>query len=80
VEFPVEISLSPIETAEGVLISSTIRDVSERNRLGTAPGERNLQLETADQAKDLFLANMKSRTANASPGNYRVLHTHWLKK
>ena len=57
-EFPVEISLSPIETAEGVLISSTIRDVSERNRLGTAPGERNLQLETADQAKDLFLANM----------------------
>ena len=57
-EFPVEISLSPIETAEGVLISSTIRDVSERNRLGTAPGERNLQLETADQAKDLLLANM----------------------
>ena len=29
-EFPVEISLSPLRTAEGVLISSAIRDVTER--------------------------------------------------
>ena len=29
-EFPVEISLSPLETEEGVLISSTIRDITER--------------------------------------------------
>ena len=32
-EFPVEISLSPLETDEGVLISSAIRDISERKRL-----------------------------------------------
>src|SRR5271170_1096763 len=31
-EFPVEISLSPLETAEGTLISSAIRDVTERKR------------------------------------------------
>ena len=31
-EFPVEISLSPLETEEGVLISSTIRDITERKR------------------------------------------------
>jgi PAS domain S-box-containing protein len=31
-EFPVEISLSPLETEEGTLISSAIRDVSERRR------------------------------------------------
>jgi PAS domain S-box-containing protein len=31
-EFPVEISLSPLETPEGVLVSSTIRDVTERRR------------------------------------------------
>ena len=31
-EFPVEISLSPLETDEGLLVSSTIRDVSERKR------------------------------------------------
>ena len=29
-EFPVEISLSPLETEDGTLITSTIRDVSER--------------------------------------------------
>ncbi|HEY0701540.1 MAG TPA: PAS domain S-box protein [Candidatus Acidoferrales bacterium] len=31
-EFPVEISLSPIDTAEGTLISSAIRDVTERKK------------------------------------------------
>jgi PAS domain S-box-containing protein len=31
-EFPVEISLSPLETEEGLLISSTIRDITERKR------------------------------------------------
>jgi diguanylate cyclase (GGDEF)-like protein/PAS domain S-box-containing protein len=32
-EFPVEISLSPLETEEGRLVYSAIRDVSERNRI-----------------------------------------------
>jgi len=32
-EFPVEISLSPLETEEGMLVSSAIRDISERKRL-----------------------------------------------
>src|SRR2546429_470024 len=31
-EFPVEISLSPLETEEGVLVSSAIRDITERKR------------------------------------------------
>lgn len=31
-EFPVEISLSPVQTEEGVLISSAIRDITERER------------------------------------------------
>ena len=31
-EFPVEISLSPLETDEGILVSSAIRDVTERKR------------------------------------------------
>ncbi len=32
-EFPVEISLSPLETEEGVIVSSAIRDVTERRRM-----------------------------------------------
>src|SRR5258708_23925632 len=31
-EFPVEISLSPLETEEGVLISSNIRDITDRKK------------------------------------------------
>ncbi len=31
-EFPVEVSLSPLETQDGVLISSTIRDITDRKR------------------------------------------------
>src|SRR6266849_4267461 len=31
-EFPVEISLSPLETEEGVLVSSVIRDITDRKR------------------------------------------------
>ena len=31
-EFPVEISLSPLETEEGPLVASTIRDITERKR------------------------------------------------
>lgn len=31
-EFPTEISLSPLETAEGILISSAIRDITERKQ------------------------------------------------
>jgi PAS domain S-box-containing protein len=32
-EFPIEISLSPIETPNGVLVSSAIRDLTERQRI-----------------------------------------------
>src|SRR5216683_3193538 len=31
-EFPIEISLSPLETEDGTLVSSAIRDITERKR------------------------------------------------
>src|SRR2546421_691230 len=57
-EFPIEISLSPLETEEGTLVSSAIRDISERKRFERALQEKNLELENANQAKDRFLATM----------------------
>ena len=57
-EFPVEISLSPLETEEGILVSSSIRDISERRRVERALQDKNLELERANQAKDKFLATM----------------------
>ena len=57
-EFPVEISLSPLETEEGVLVSSAIRDITERKRFEKALQEKNEELENANLAKDRFLASM----------------------
>jgi protein-histidine pros-kinase len=57
-EFPVEISLSPLETPEGMLVSSAIRDISDRRQIETTLSEKNRELQTAAEAKDRFLANM----------------------
>jgi protein-histidine pros-kinase len=57
-EFPVEISLSPLETEEGVLISSSIRDVSARKQIERALEEKNAELQKALRAKDVFLSSM----------------------
>jgi PAS domain S-box-containing protein len=44
-EFPVEISLSPLQTEEGVLVSSAIRDISERKRTENSLKLANQELE-----------------------------------
>lgn len=58
VEFPIEISLSPLVTEEGVLVTAAIRDVTERKRFEQALREKNVELENANFAKDRFLASM----------------------
>ena len=50
-EFPVEISLSPLQTEEGLFVSSAIRDVTERKRV-------EQKLQEASRLKSEFLANM----------------------
>src|SRR5258707_2373825 len=57
-EFPVEISLSPLETEDGTLAMSAIRDISDRKRIEHALQEKNIELQNAAQTKNLFLANM----------------------
>ncbi|MDY6797451.1 MAG: ATP-binding protein [Pseudomonadota bacterium] len=58
VEFPIEISLSPLETKDGILVSSAIRDITERKRFERTLQEKNEELAMANQAKDQFLASM----------------------
>jgi PAS domain S-box-containing protein len=53
-EFPIEISLSPLETEDGVLVSSAIRDISERKRHENILQEKNVQLELAVAELDSF--------------------------
>jgi protein-histidine pros-kinase len=57
-EFPVEISLSPLENEEGTLVIAAVRDVTESKRFEHELRKTNARLEAASQAKDRFLASM----------------------
>jgi protein-histidine pros-kinase len=48
-EFPVEISLSPLETGDGPLTISAIRDITERRRAQLALEEKTRALEAAQE-------------------------------
>jgi len=70
-EFPIEISLSPLMTEEGVLVSSAIRDITERKRL-------EQKMQEANRLKSEFLANMSHelRTPlNAIIGFTELMHS-----
>jgi PAS domain S-box-containing protein len=51
-EFPVEISLSPLETEEGIIVSSTIRDVTHRKK---AEELRNRLAAIVDSSDDAIV-------------------------
>ena len=57
-EFPAEISLSAVETDEGVLATAAVRDVSERRRLEQAQREARAAAEAANRSKSEFLSRM----------------------
>jgi len=64
-EFPAEISLSPLATEEGILVSGAIRDITERKRVEHQILVLNRQLEeaaseaeAANRAKSTFLSTM----------------------
>jgi protein-histidine pros-kinase len=69
-EFPIEISLSPLETEDGMLISGAIRNITERKRL-------EAHMLEANRLKSEFLANMSHelRTPlNAIIGFTELMH------
>jgi PAS domain S-box-containing protein len=72
-EFPVEISLAPLETEEGVLVSAAIRDITDRRRMEeirrrgqeleestrrTELEDQNRRIQEANRLKSEFVANM----------------------
>lgn len=50
-EFPVEMSLSPMETDEGVMLTASIRDVSEKKQLEKVIRDTNITLERKVQQR-----------------------------
>jgi signal transduction histidine kinase/ActR/RegA family two-component response regulator len=57
-EFPVEISLSPLQSEAGILVLAAVRDVSERRRLQEESERAKAEAERANQAKSDFLSRM----------------------
>jgi PAS domain S-box-containing protein len=60
-EFPIEVSLNPVETENGTLVSSSIRDITDRRRtedelriLNQSERQHAIQLEAANKELEAF--------------------------
>jgi PAS domain S-box-containing protein len=74
-EFAAEISLSPIETPDGTMVTAAIRDVTDRKR---DMEEHSRRMQEANRLKSEFLANMSHelRTPlNAVIGFAALMHS-----
>jgi PAS domain S-box-containing protein len=74
-EFPVEVSLSPLHTAEGVLVSSAIRDVTERHQAEAALRASNAALAEAQRIAHLgsWALDPAAGTVTGSAEMFRLL-------
>jgi len=70
-EFPVEISLSPVQDSDRVLVAAAIRDVTDRKRV---EAELNLARETAERARE------SADRANQAKGRFLATASHDLRQ
>jgi PAS domain S-box-containing protein len=69
-EFPVEVSLSPIKTNEGVLVTSTIRDISERKLMEETRFRLAAIVESSEDA--ILSVTLDGVIATWNPGAQRM--------
>lgn len=55
-EFPIDVSLSPLRSGDGLFVASIIRDMTSQRRLESDLREHAGALEEADRKKDNFLS------------------------
>src|SRR5579872_45617 len=75
IEFPIDIMLSPIESAEGPVVLTVVRDVSEKKRALEAQRRTEQQLRSiVDSVKDhaIFMLDSEGRVASWNPGAQRI--------
>jgi signal transduction histidine kinase len=81
-EFPVEITLSPLQTEEGLLFNSAIRDMTERRRRDDQVRELNakLELRVEERTRELTRSNNALRQTNDDLNQFAYAASHDLQE
>jgi PAS domain S-box-containing protein len=75
-EFPIEIMLSPLESADGILVTAAIRNISARKK--SEENNAELELRVEERTKQLAVANQVLERSNIELQQFAYVASHDL--